>query len=155
MSIIESLFKKSQRTIWEEFSNQQNGILKSESGDLFVEYEYSNFILKVKNYNYNVAGSGYSDSYMVGMAEFLNPSQLEFQITKDDWFTSIIKIFKNKEIKVGNNDFDKRFYIKSNRELKTKNILKDKLLLEKIISLNPTRIEITHTEESFGETPSN
>lgn len=154
MSIIKSIFGKSQRPIWEEFAKQQNGILKSESGDLFVEYEYLNFILKVKNYNYSVAGSSNSVSYMVGMAEFLHPTQLEFQITKEDWFTSIIKIIKKKEIKVGYSDFDKHFYITSNKELKTITILKDKSLLEKIISFNPTRIEITSTGESFGEIPS-
>jgi hypothetical protein len=154
MSIIKSILGKSQRPIWEEFAKQQNGILKSESGDLFVEYKYLNLILKVKNYNYSVAGSNNSVSYMVGMTEFFHPTQLEFQVTKEDWFTSIIKFFKNKDIKVGNSDFDKRFYITSNKELKTITILKDKSLLEKIISFNPTRIEITNAGESFGEIPS-
>lgn len=154
MSIVESIFGKNQRAIWEEFSKQQNGILKSESGDLFVEYKYLNFILKVKNYNYNISGSSISVSYLVGMAEFINPSQLEFQITKENWFTSFIKIFKKKEIKVRNKTFDKRFFITSNKELKTISILKDKSLLEKIITLNPTRIEITNSGESFGEFPS-
>jgi len=153
MSIIESIFGESQIPVWEEFAKQHNGTLKSESGDLFVEYEYSNFILKVKNYNH-VSGSSYSESYMVGMAEFLHPSQLELQITKKDWFISIMKLFKKKKIKVGNDGFDKRFFITSNKELKAITILKDKSLLEKIISFNPTRIEITNVGESFGEIPS-
>ncbi|MGL2966755.1 hypothetical protein [Flavobacterium sp. XGLA_31] len=153
MTIFESLFGKSKRPFWDEFAKQQNGTLKSESGDLFVEYKYSNFIFKVKNYNYTNAGGGFSDSYMVGMAEFDHPTQLELQISKEDWFASIVKFFKNKEIKIGNNDFDKRFFITSNKELKTITILKDKSLLEKIILFNPIRIEITNKED-FGEVPS-
>lgn len=153
MSIFESLFGKSSKPIWEEFAQQQNGILKSESGDLFVEYTYSNFIFKVKNYNYYLAGSSYSDSYMVGMAEFEHPTQLELQIIKEDWFTDIISFLKNNEIKIGNNDFDKRFYITSNKELKAKTILKDQALLDKITLFNPVRIEISNKED-FGEIPS-
>ncbi len=153
MSIFESIFGKSQRPVWEEFVKQQNGILKSESGDLFVEYEYSNFIFKVKNYNYNVAGSGRIESFMVGIAEFFHPTELELQITKEDWFTGIVKIFKNKEFKVSNNAFDKRFYITSNKESKAITLLRNKSLLEQIISFNPTRIEITNTSD-FGEVPS-
>ena len=98
MSILESIFGKRQKPIWEEFAEQKNGVLKSESGDLFVEYKYLDFILKVKNYNYTVAGSGYSDNYMVGMAEFFHPTQLALEITKEDWFTGIVKVFKNKEM---------------------------------------------------------
>ena len=152
MSIFESIFGKSQMPIWEEFAEQHNGILKSESGDLFVEYKYSNFVLKIKNFNYNVSGSSYSDSFMVGMVEFQNPTQLELQITKEDWFTGIIKIFKPKDTKVENIDFDRHFFIKSNKEYKAITILRDKLLLKKIISFNPIRIEIINTGD-FGEIP--
>lgn len=153
MSIIESIFGKSQQPIWEAFAMERNGILKSESGDLFVEYEHSNYIFKIKNYNYTVSGSGRTESFMVGMAEFLNPTALELQITKEDWFASILKIFRNKDITIGHSSFDKQFVVTSNRAFNTITVLKDKLLLEKIISFNPVRIEITKNSD-FGETPS-
>ncbi|MGV3696928.1 hypothetical protein [Flavobacterium sp.] len=154
MAVLESIFGKRQKPIWEEFAEQKNGVLKSESGDLFVEYKYLDFILKIKNYNYTVVGSSYSESYMIGMAEFFHPTQLVLEITKEDWCTGIVKVFKNKGMKIGNSEFDKRFYITSNKELKARTVLNDKSLLEKIISFDPTRIEITNTGKFFGEIPS-
>ena len=153
MSIIESIFGKSQDPIWEAFAMERNGILKSESGDLFVEYEHSNYIFKIKNYNYTVSGSGHTESFMVGMAEFLIPSPLELQITKEDWFASILKFFNNRDITIGHRSFDKQFVVTSSNDFKAIAVLKDKILLERIISFNPVRIEITKNPD-FGETPS-
>lgn len=149
--MLETIFENKQMPVWEEFAAFQNGNVKSESGDLFVEYKYSNFILKVKNYIHSEGGYGYS--FMVGMVEFKNPTQLEFQITIENWFTGLIRIFKREKIKISNTEFDKRFFIRSNKAFKTINVLKDKSLSEKIISFNPVRIEITNTGD-FGEIPS-
>ena len=157
MSILENLsefvFGKGSRNIWEQFASEKKGVLKSESGDLFVEYNFLNFIFKIKNYNYRASGSSHEKSYMVGMIEFVNPTKFELSITKEDFFTRIYKIFKNNEIKIGDNVFDKSFYIKSNKGLKAISILKNKLLSEKIISIKPTRIEISNNGEFFGEVP--
>lgn len=149
------LFSNDLKPIWKQFCEEQNGNLKSESGDIYASYTYENFHFKIKDYTYRVAGSSYEEKYIVGYVEFSNPIPLELSLTKEDVFTEIGKFFNNKELKVGNPLFDKKFFITSNKELKAITILRDKQLTEQIIALNPTRVEITNKEEFFGERPSN
>jgi hypothetical protein len=160
MSILKQVLEffngKDLTPLWEQFAREKNGIVKSTSGDLFVEYPYLNFTFKIANYTYYITSGGktYERKYMIGIVEFIHPTQLEICITKEDLFTRIGKIFKNKEILIGNKNFDNKFYIKSNKEFKAIGVLKDKLLIEKITSINPTRIEITNKDGLFGEFPS-
>lgn|SRR5574343_27760 len=143
--------------LWEQFAKEKNGIVKSTSGDLYIEYIFSNFIFKIANYTHyiNSGGKSYEKKYMIGIVEFFHPTQLEICLTKEDLFTRVCKLFKNQEITIGYKDFDNKFYVKSNKKQKAISLLKDKNIIEKIITLNPTRIEITNKDGLFGEIPSN
>ena len=154
--VLEFIKGKDLTHLWEQFAKEKNGVVKTSSGDLYVEYPHSNFIFKIANYTHyiNSGGKSYEKKYMIGIVEFFHPTQLEICITREDIFTRIGKLFKNKEIVVGNNEFDNKFYLKSNKELKAISVLKDKIIIEKIISMNPTRIEITNKDGLFGEIPS-
>ncbi len=142
--------------LWEEFANEKQGTLKSESGDLFVQYKCGSFNCRIGNYTHyiNSGGNSYERKFMTGIVEFQNPSKFGLLITKEDFLTEIGKIFNGKDITIGNKIFDSKFNIKSNKELQTKIILKNKELLEQILEINPTRIEITNNDGLFNEMPS-
>ena len=144
---------KDKTPIWQQFANEKQGELKSTSGDLFVEYPNLDYQFQIGEFTHYVTtgGKSYENKYMIGMVLFTNPNNFELSITPDDLFKKIGKIFKNNDIKIGHKDFDSKFYIKSNHEFKVKTILKDKALLEKITSANPTLLEITKEEGLFEE----
>lgn len=139
--------------IWQQYANEKQGEIKSESGDLFVEYLCSEYKFRIGEFTHYIVsgGNSYEKKYMIGMVQFTNPNNFELSITPDDLFRKIGKVFKNNEIKIEHKGFDSKFYIKSNHEFKAITILKDKALLEKIISANPTLLEITKKEGLFNE----
>lgn len=153
--IIEFFNGKDLTFIWEQFAKEKQGKLKSTSGDLYVDYSYNNFNYKIANFTHyiNSGGRSYEKKYMIGIVEFNNPTKLELCINQEDLFTRISDFFNKKDIVIGNNTFDSKFYIKSNNKFKAISILKDKTILEKIIAMNPTRLEITDKDGLFNEVP--
>lgn len=144
---------KDKTPIWQQFANEKQGKLKSTSGDLFVEYSYSDYKFQIGEFTHYVTtgGNSYEKKYMIGIVAFSNLNNFELSITPDDLFRKIGKIFKNNDINIGHKDFDNKFYIKSNHGFKAITILKDKALLEKIRSVNPTLLEITNDKGLFDE----
>ena len=144
---------KDKTPLWQQFANEKQGELKSRNGNLFVDYLYSDFKFQIEEFTYYITSGSktYEKKYIIGIVLFTNPNNFELSITPDDLFSKIGKIFKNNDIKIGHNDFDSKFYIKSNHEFKAVTILKDKALLEKIISANPTLLEITKEKGLFDE----
>lgn len=141
---------KDKTPIWQQFANEKQGKLKSTSGDLFVNYLYSGYKFHIGEFTHYVTSTS-KKKYMIGIVLFTNPNNFEISIAPDDLFRKIGKIFKNNDINIGHKDFDNIFYIKSNHEFKAITILKDKALLEKIISANPTLLEITNDKGLFDE----
>lgn len=155
MDVLEKIISffngKDKSPIWQEFANEKKGELKFISGDLFVDYPHSDYKFRMGEFtHYITSGSNtYEKKYMIGIVQFTNPFNFELSITPDDLFSKIGKVFKNNDIKIGHKDFDSKFYIKSNHEFKAITILKDKALLEKITSINPTLLEITKEKGLF------
>lgn len=141
---------KDKTPIWQQFANEKQGELKSTSGDLFVHYTYSDFKFQIGEFTHYVTSTS-KKKYMIGMVLFTNPNNFELSITPDDWFSKIGKFFKNNDMKIGYQDFDSKFYIKSNHEFKALTILKNKALLDKITTANPTLLEITKEKGLFNE----
>lgn len=141
---------KDKTPIWQQFANEKQGKLKSTSGDLFVNYLYSDYKFHIGEFTHYVTSTS-KKKYMIGIVLFTNPNNFEISIAPDDWFRKIGKIFNNKDIKIGHKDFDSKFYFKSNHEFKALTILKNKALLDKIISANPTLLEITKEKGLFNE----
>jgi hypothetical protein len=155
---IRTFFKGKDLThLWEQFAHEKNGVLKYNSGDVSVAYSYENFTCTIENYTHYVTVGlhTHTKKYMIGMVEFFHPTQFELCITKEDLFTRVGKMFKNQKVSINYKNFDNQFYVKSNFDFKAMSILKDQLLVEKIISLQPTRIEITNQEGLFGKIPGN
>ncbi|MES2865086.1 MAG: hypothetical protein V4666_13255 [Bacteroidota bacterium] len=144
---------KDKTPIWQQFANEKQGEIKSESGDLFVAYSYSDYNFRIGEFTHYVisGGSSYEKKYMIGMVQFTNPNNFEISITPDDLFRKIGKFFKNNDIKIEHKGFDSKFFIKSNHEFKAITILKDKDLLEKIISADPILLEVTKEKGLFNE----
>ena len=90
---------------------------------------------------------------MIGIVQFVNPTKIELCITKEDILTMFLKIFNKKDISTKNIDFDKKYFLKSNYGYKAISILKNDDLLNKIILLNPDRLEITNKDGLFDEIP--
>jgi hypothetical protein len=148
---------KDLKYIWEQFTVEKNGTLKSTSGDLFVEYAHSSFCFKITNHTHYITSGGrtYEKKYMIGIVQFNNPTKFELCLTKEDFLTKIGKIFNIKDIKINNAYFDTKYFLKSNYEYKATSILKNEDLLNLIITLNPDRIEITNKNGLFDEIPDN
>jgi hypothetical protein len=144
---------KDKTPIWQQFANEKQGELKSSSGDLFVDYLYSDFKFRIGEFTHYVTsgGNSYEKKYMIGIVIFTNPNNFELSLSPDDLFAKLGKIFKNDDITIGNKSFDSMFYIKSNHKLKAITILKNKVLLEKITSANLTLLEITKEKGLFEE----
>ena len=153
--IKEFILGKDIRYIWEQFATERNGILKSESGDLFVTYEHSGFKYNIANKTYYVTSGGrtFEKKYMIGIVEFLNPIKLELCITQEDILTKIGKIFNRKDITINNKNFDAKYFLQSNHEYKAIAILKNEILINQIISLQPDRLEIINDKGLFDELP--
>ncbi len=153
--IKEFILGKDIRYIWEQLATERNGILKSESGDLFIEYSHSDFYFKIKEHTHYITSGGktYEKKYIIGIVQFVNTTKLELCITKEDMLTKILKMFNKKDISIKNKDFDTKYFLKSNYEYKATSILKNDNLLNKIISLNPDRLEITNKDGLFDEIP--
>ena len=153
--IKEFIIGKDIRYIWEQFASERNGILQSESGDLFVTYQHSGFQYNIANKTYYVTSGGrtFEKKYMVGIVEFFNPIKLELCITQEDILTKIGKVFNRKDIKINNKDFDAKYFLLSNNEYKAIAILKNEILTNKIISLELDRLEIINSKGLFDELP--
>jgi len=151
--IIKFFSGKDKTPIWQQFANEKQGELKSSSGDLFVDYLYSDFKFRIGEFTHYVTSGGksYEKKYIIGIVIFTNPANFELSITPDDLFAKIGKIFKNNDVTIGHKSFDSKFYIKSNHEFKAITILKDKTLLERIALANPTLLEITKEKGIFNE----
>lgn len=151
--IIKFFNGKDKTPIWQQFANKKQGELKSSSGDLFVDYLYSDFKFQIGEFTHYVTSGdkSYEDKYIIGIVLFTNPANFDLSITPDDLFAKIGKIFNNNDVTIGNKNFDSQFYIKSNHEFKAITILKDKVLLEKIALSNPTLLEITKGKGIFDE----
>lgn len=155
MSLLKSIIGNGSEPIWEAFAKQKMGVLKSESGDLFVEYSHDDLTFKIGNFtHYSTSESVYNPTYMIGIVEFLNPTQFELCLTKEDLITKIRKRFTKKEINLGNRVFDDAFFIESNQGVTATTILRDEQLSREIAELKPTRIEITNKDGLFGHAPS-
>lgn len=146
---------KDLKSIWDRFTVEKNGTLKSSSGDLFIEYSHSGLCFKITNHTHYITSGGrtYEKKYMIGIVQFNNPTKLELCVTKEDILTKIAKMFNRKDISIKNTDFDKKYFLKSNYEYKATSILKNEYLLNLIISLNPDRLEITNKNGLFDEIP--
>lgn len=153
--IKEFILGKDIRYICEQFATERNGILKSESGDLFVTYEHSGFRYNIANKTYYVTSGGrtFEKKYMIGIVEFFNPIKIELCITQEDILTKIGKVFNRKDITINNKDFDKKYFLQSNHEYKAIAILKNEILINQIITLQPDRLEIINDKGLFDELP--
>ena len=151
--IIEFFKGKDKTPMWQQFANEKHGELKSSSGDLFVDYLYSDFKFQIGEFTHYVTSghNTYENKYLIGIVIFENSANFELSISPDDLFAKLGKLIKNEDIEIGNKTFDRKFLIKSNHKFKAVTILSDKALQEKITSANPTLLEITKANGLFDE----
>lgn len=74
------------------------------------------------------------------------------RIVPQDLIETIGKFFGAQDIKIGNKEFDKRFMIKGNDELRIKHLL-DNYIRDFLIPQKVVRFEITDGEGIFDEKP--
>jgi hypothetical protein len=143
--------------MWQQFTDEKQGKLKSSSGDLYIEYLYSNFQFQLaEKTRYQTDGKQTTkQKYIVGIVCFTNPNNFELSISQDDLYAKIKKALKNNDIETGYKNFDDTFYIKSNHEFKAKSILLKKTVMEQLTAVNPSQLEITTEKGFFNEVPPN
>ena len=76
-------------------------------------------------------------------------------ITEQGVFENISKLFGAQDIQIGNKEFDKKFMIKSNDELKALVILSSTSISKALQGLNTIRFNITDEEGLWDEKASN
>ena len=107
-----------------KFSSEMNGnfIERSYWESAKVEIMHHNRSIIFDNYTeYRTSGGqNFQQDYTRVLSPISNTSNFRFEIYQETFLSSITKIFGAKDVIIDNEEFDRRFRIKSNDELKVK-----------------------------------
>jgi hypothetical protein len=156
-TIISFFIAKDSKPIWQQFTDEKQGQLISSNDDIYVNYLYDGFQFQLaEKTRYQTDGKQTTkQKYIVGIVFFTNPNNFQLSISQDGLYAKIKKALKNNDIETGYKNFDDKFYIKSNHEFKAKSILLKKTMMEQLIAVNPSQLEITTEKGFFNEVPPN
>lgn len=141
---------------WEQFAKAHRGSRDYRFGEEVIHIPYKNLEIEMSSYTHyvTVGTNSYESFYLRAQLNFFNlGSDFQLQITQEGWVEKVGKLFGTKDIKIRSEEFDRRFYIKSNDELKAHHFLSDTKLREVIMEKNPIRIEVTKEQGIFDESP--
>ncbi len=133
MSVLKSIFGPSKEEIWTQIANEiggefvDRGFWKAD-GVAFKHKEWTIFLDSFSRSN----GQYGSTPYTRIRAPFVNKDGLYFKIYRENFFSSIGKLFGMQDIQVGDPYFDNEFIIKGNSEEKIQKLLKSDQLKELI-----------------------
>lgn len=108
---------------WPSFAKLVNGEIKEGKFDASdrVESVYNGW--KISFDHFTLWSSKYSTRLTRVTVPFISTDNFRFEIYEKSIFSSIAKVFGLQDIKIGYEEFDKKFIVKSNDELKIKSLL--------------------------------
>lgn len=145
------LFGPSRKEIWEKLSAEihaeyiEGGIWKGDK----VQAHVDNWIVVLDTYTVSTGKS--SITYTRMRAPFKNLEKLYFKIYREGLFSNLGKLFGMQDISVGYEKFDENFIIKSNNEIKIKQLFSYEKVRELIEAQPDISLEIKDDEGYFGD----
>ncbi len=143
MSVLKSIFGPSKEEIWTQIAHEIGG----EFGDrglckaYGVAVKYKEWTIFLDSFANNNGPNG-NTVYTRIRAPFVNKDGLYFKIYRENFFSSISKLFGMQDIQVGDPYFDNEFIIKGNSEEKIQKLLKSDKLKELIRSIPRIHFEV-------------
>ena len=138
-----------------KFSREMNGnfIERSYWESAKVEILYHNRPIIFDNYTEfrTSGGQNFQQHYTRVLSPILSNSNFRFEIYPQTLLNSISEIFGAQDVIIDDKEFDRRFIIKSNDELKVKAFLKDDSLKHQIISFKDINLQISDQKGIWGD----
>jgi hypothetical protein len=137
--------------IWKEFAKESNGkyIEGFSWQSAKTEIEYND--LKIIFDNYTLWSGKYSKEMTRIIAPFKSTDNFRFEIYRSGLIRNIEKLFGGQDVKIGHEDFDKEFIIKTNNEHKIKDLLQNQKIRNLIEIQKNVNIEISDQKGIWEE----
>jgi hypothetical protein len=132
------------KNIWKEFAIETDGkFIDREEPWLSdrTELEYNGW--KIYFDNYDITSGKYSATMTRVIVPFISVDDFRFEIYRDGFIRKIEKIFGSQDFKIGQENFDKAFIIKTNNEAKIRTLLQNQQLRNQIEAQNKVNIVIS------------
>lgn len=147
MSVLKSVFGPSKKEIWAQIANEIDGKVLDrgfwKSDALAFRHKEWTIILDT----FTRSNGQYSNStYTRIRAPFINKDGLYFKIYRENFFSTIGKLFGMQDIEVGDPYFDKEFIIKGNSEEQIRKLLKSAQLKGLIRRIPKIHFQVKDTE---------
>lgn len=127
--------KKSDIRIWEAFAEKIGGeyIPRKHWNSDRTLFHYKNFKIYFDYFTYYTSGkASLSKTFTRVVIPYKSNDDFQFNIYEDELIFKIAKIFGFQDVKIGKEEFDKKYIIKTNNEQKLKNIFNSTTLHKKI-----------------------
>ena len=121
--------------IWEAFAEKIEGeyIPRKHWNSDRTLFHYKNFKIYFDYFTYYTSGkASLSKTFTRVVIPYKSNDDFQFNIYEDELIFKIAKIFGFQDVKIGNEEFDKKYIIKTNNEQKLKNIFNSTTLHKKI-----------------------
>lgn len=150
-----SVFKKDKQSVWEEFSIFNNGkfTIGKYGASNSVIINYRGYSIVFDSYTQYISGGGstFEVEYTRVMLEYCSQDKFRFCIMNQGIIELISKLFGAQDVKIGMKEFDKKFILKTNDEVKLKNILSSEKIVQLLLLQNDVFIEVFEDECTFKE----
>ena len=137
--------------IWEEFAKETNGKFIEEFSWHSAKTEIDYKDLKIIFDNYTLWSGKYSTIMTRIIVPFNSVDNFRFKIYNSGLISHIEKLFGGQDVKIGREDFDEKFIIKANNELKIKTLLQNQKIRNLIESQKKVHIEISDQKGIWEE----
>ena len=127
--------QKADIRIWEAFAEKIGGeyIPRKYWNSDRTLFHYKNFKIYFDYFTYYTSGkASLSKTFTRVVIPYKSNDDFQFNIYEDELIFKIAKIFGFQDVKIGKEEFDKKYIIKTNNEQKLKNIFNSTTLHKKI-----------------------
>lgn len=135
-------FISSKKEIWAQFASEiganyhDGGFLNKD----YFSYQYKNWNFDL--HTYTQSNGQYSSTYTRLRVPFITKENLQLNIYEEGFFSTFGKLFNMQDIQIHDTEFDKRFIIKGNNELKIRQLLNDTKLKQAFLTLKEANVKI-------------
>lgn len=150
MSFLRDIFGPSQEEIWNQFANEidadfiNQGFWKTKK----IVARFENWAITFDTYTRSTGKT--STTYTRIRAPYVNKDGFNFKICKRGWLSGIRKTLGMKDIEIGYPEFDEKFFIRGNDELRLVELFSSDKIRELVISQDTMYLEVKNDEGWFG-----
>ncbi|MCL9807636.1 hypothetical protein NAT51_19090 [Flavobacterium amniphilum] len=142
---------KTKSNIWEEFANATGGkFVERDENWLSDKAEIDHNGWKIIFDNHTICSDKFQQEMTRVIAPIVTVDKFRFEIYRNGFIRSIEKIFGAQDIKIGRQEFDKTFIIKSNNEFKIKSLLQNQKIRSLIENEKEVNLELSDQKGVWG-----